>query len=64
MAYVLKVIDHVVVIDPIDADLQKAKSIDRQYRNEPADTLGIRNVMRRNPELKHHDGDDYGDHAI
>ena len=59
----LRGMEHVVVVVPVDADVDEAQHVaqeDRQQRAAaPAQVVAVRHL-----QLQHHDGDDDGEHAV
>ena len=53
---------HVVVIVPVDAQVDEAQNVAQEDGNQRRESLGTRAV--RHFQLQHHDGDEDGDHAI
>jgi hypothetical protein len=53
---------HMVVVIPIDAEVDEAQNIAQKYRNQWHQSLDALTVGHLH--FQYHDGDDDGDHAI
>ena len=59
-----QVIDEVMVVDPVDADLNETKQVNEDERKDFMQAGEIADFARGYLELEHHDGDDDGDDAV
>ena len=53
---------HVVVVVPVDAQVDEAQHVAQEHRQQRAQVGEI--VAVRHLQLQHHDGDDDGEHAV
>ena len=58
----LHLVDEVVVVDPVDADLDEGEQVEEDGGEDGAQASHA--ILRRHLELEHHDGDDDGDDAV
>ena len=65
MRHCLKIVEEVVVIDPVDAHLGEAQEIDAEDFGIGQKRAAVPHLLNGGDlELEHHDGDDDGDDAV
>jgi hypothetical protein len=60
----IKVVDEVVVVNPVDAGLNEAEEIDEDEREFKAKRVEVVYFFVGDMKLQDHDGDDDGDNAV
>ena len=60
--HVLHSVEHVMMIVPINPNINKTEDIAEKYRKKRLKSAKV--IARRRFHLENHDGDDNGDHSI
>jgi len=60
--HLVRGVEHVVVVVPVDADVDEAQHVREEHRHERRQCVNVLAVRRM--QLEHHDRDDHGNHPV